>query len=572
MNEFRFILKRISRHKWFMAAALLLTAAQCLLKLMLPRMMGDIINTGLFTGDTGKVAGLGWKMLLVCILMGLFGYGANLLCAYIGQRFALDLRCELYRKISGLSVQQVSSFGSGSLITRLSGDTDTCAGFVFAVILLVTEPLLIMTGGIIMMWRIEALLGIFFVVFTVLQLLVMLFFIRRTTPGFMAVRKMVDHMNNHLQNFFSAFRLMKSSGTETDETQKFSETNRAVFDKAYAVQMKIAIFNPMIMLIMESAVACILYISGVKISEGSVSVGAMLSAINYAEQVLISIVAGGRIFRILAETQPSAARIIEVLETEPDIRDGESAAEAVFRDLRMEKVCFAYNDGTRVFDGLDLEIHAGEMLAVVGSIGSGKTTLAGLCARLFDPAAGRILLNGTDIRSLKLEDVRRLAALVEKQSAVLEGTLRENIVFGRENISEESITRALSTAQMGDYLEKHPEGLDTYLVSMGKSLSGGEKQRLTIARALAGEPGLLVLDDSTSSLDYETEKNLFAALRENYPDMAILLTTNRLPSALRADRILVLDKNGKTDEGSDSELRQRCELYRRMCMAQDMRA
>lgn len=571
MKEIRFILRKISDQKWFMAAALIMTAVQCLLKLLLPRIMGDIVNIGIFTGNAGEAAALGWKMLGVCVLMGLIGYGSNLLCAFIGQRFALDLRCELYEKISGLSVQQVSSFGSGSLITRLIADTDTCANFVFAIILLVTEPLLIVTGGVIMMWRIAPVFGLFFVIFVAVQLIIMFFFIRMTTPGFMSMRKMIDRMNNHLQNFFSIFRLMKSYGTETEENQKFGETNKAVFDKAYAVQMKLAVFNPVIMLIMELAVACILYLSGKQVSVGAVSVGEMLSAINYAEQVLVSVVAGGRIFRILAETKPSAARIIEVLETEPEMKDGGTPVEEAFRELRMENVRFAYNDGTRVFDSIDFGIRAGEMLAVVGSIGSGKTTLAGLCARLFDPSEGSILMNGTDIRCFRIDDYRRCVSLVEKQSAVLEGTLRDNIVFGRENIDDEAVKRAAETAQLGDYLAKNREGLDTYLVSMGKSLSGGEKQRLTIARALSGNPGLLVLDDSTSSLDYETEKRLFSALRENYPDMAVILTTNRLPSALRADRILVLDKNGKADEGSNSELRERCELYRRMCAAQDMR-
>ena len=343
-----------------------------------------------------------------------------------------------------------------------------------------------------------------------------------------------------------------------------------MFEKAWSVHKKLAVFNPLIMLIMDLAVASVLYISGRQVSAGTVSVGVVLSAITYAEQVLMSITAGGNMFRVIAETKPSAARILSVLDAEPDMKDGNQRLEQPFSELCMKDVRYAYPDGTQVFDSLNFRISAGEMIAAVGPIGCGKTTLAGLCARLFDPSSGSVSINGTDLCSLLLEDVRGTAVLVEKQTAVLEGSIQDNIVFGRENIGMDAVLKAVSAAQLDKYIEQSPEGLNTYMLSMGKSLSGGERQRLTIARALAGAPGLLVLDDSTSSMDYETEKNLFIALRSQYPDMAILLTTNRLPSALRADKIIVLDEGKIVGEGTDAELRESCGLYLRMCAAQDM--
>lgn len=570
MDDFRYILHKMSRQKWLSTVALLLTACQCILELWLPLLMADIVNLGIFGRSMQQITNLGTKMFVACVLMGISGYSSSLLCAAAGQRFALGLREELYKKIYSLSVEQITDFGPGSLITRLTTDIDICSNFIFSLILLVAEPLILMIGGIIMMWRITSSFGIVFVIFIVIQLLVMILFIRSTTPEFIAMRKMVDKMNSLLQNSFSRFRLIKAFNSGAEEISLFSDTNRNVYEKSYIVQMKLAVFNPIIMLIMNLAIAGVLFISGKQVSIGAVSVGAILSAITYAEQVLLSITAGGQMFRVLAETKPSIARIREVLDTEPSLKDGEQSFTEPFRELRMENISFSYPNGVRVFDSLNFQIHAGEMLAIIGSTGSGKTTISGLCARLFDPQEGKVFLNGKDIRSLKIEDLRNIAALTEKNSAVLEGTVIENIIFGRENISEESIKTAVSAAQLDDYLEKSEGGLSAYLVSMGKSMSSGERQRLTIARALAGNPGLLILDDSTSAIDYETERKMFAAIRNTYPSMAILITTNRLPTALCADKILVLDEGRIIDEGSDYDLRHNCELYRRMCMAADM--
>jgi ATP-binding cassette subfamily B protein len=502
--------------------------------------------------------------------MGAMGYSAGLLCAVAGQRFALSLRCETYDKICDLSVLQVSRVGTGSLITRLTTDIDTCAEFVYALILMVIEPGLLMIGGVLMMWRISSKLGLVFVLFVIVQLLIMFMFIHMTSPGFVVMRQKIDEMNGRLQSAFSRFRLIKAYGTEKKENSWISETNKRVYEASYAVQMKLAVFNPLIMLVMDLAVACVLYISGWQVSKGTMHIGLVLSAITYVEQVLLSITVGGRMFHIIAETIPSAGRIIEVMDLDPAMKDGEETLESNFQSLKMHHVCFSYKEGVQVFHSLDFEINAGEMVAVIGTVGCGKTTLTGLSARLFDVDKGQILLNGVDIRSFSIDDVHRMIALVEKNTAVLEGTIWDNIIFGRKDIDDSDVLRALLVAQMEEYLDNHPEGKDTFLMSMGKNISAGEKQRLVIARALAANPGLLVLDDSTCSLDYKTEKNLYKAIKDNYPHIAILFTTNRLPSALQADRIVILEDGKVADVGTDEELRERCELYRRICKAQDM--
>ena len=551
------------------AAALLLTLLQCVMELHLPRLMAEAVDSGLMYGDARLLAEIGKRMLILAVAMGAAGYGASVSCLAAGERLALGLRDELYEKIHTLSVRQVSGLGHGSLITRLTVDAEVCAGLVQALVLFLAEPLFLMAGGVVMMWLIAWQLGLVFVGFVAAQLICMVFFIRLTAADYARARAMTDALNGRLQDALSHFRMSKAYNAGAAEKRRFEQSAAELLEASYRVQRKIAVFNPLIMLIMNLAVAAVLLLSGVLVPEGGMKVGTVLSAITYCEQVLLAIAASGRVYRVIVEAQPSARRLYELLETVPELEDGGEEPDGPFRELRFEAVDFSFPEGGSVLSGVSFSLRAGETLAVVGPVGSGKTTLAGLCLRLCDATGGRVLLNGRDLRGLSPEKLRRIAALSEKQSAVLEGTVEENIVFGREGIARGDIERAVSAAQLSAYIEKCPAGLGTELGSMGAGLSGGEKQRLTIARALAGKPGLLVLDDSTSCLDYETERRLLAAIREAYPDTAVLLIGNRAAGAAMADRVLVLEDGRVCAQGSDRELRERSAFYRRICAAQE---
>lgn len=567
------MIRRAFRYRALVAASVILTAVQCVMKLRLPRLMSYAVNTGLQHKDLSLLKAVGLNMLITCILMGISGYCANLFSAVSGQRFALELRREAYRRISNLSVSQVYRLGTGSLITRLTTDIDICAMLIHAMILLVIEPVLMTIGGVWMMWMIGPAFGAVFVGFVAIQLFVMVIFIWKTAPGFMRVRTEMDTMNRGLQNTFGIFRLIRSSGTQSRESGSFDVLNTDFFRRSYEVQKLVAFFNPFIMLTMNLSVAAVLFLSGWEVSSGRLNIGMLLMAISYSEQVLMSIMTGGQMYRMITETQPSARRILQILETDPDLVDSaESESAGPFRELVFDSVRFEYPEGGKVLDGLSFSIRRGETKAVIGPVGSGKSTMAALCARLYDVTGGRILVNGRDIRSLRQEDLRRTVALVEKHPALLRDTLRENIVFGRENISEEEIRKAASAARFTLPPEQESGIAGQSAVSAGRKFSGGETQRLGITRALAGNPGLLVLDESTSALDYETEKELLSAVRREYPDLAILFITSRLPSARRANDILVLEGGKAAAEGEDRVLRARCELYRRMTEIQNSEA
>ena len=563
------MIRRAFRYRVLVAASVILTAVQCVMKLRLPRLMSYAVNTGLQHKDLSLLKAIGLNMLITCVIMGISGYCANLFSAVSGQRFALDLRREVYRRISSLSVSQVYRLGTGSLITRLTTDIDICAMLIHAMILLVIEPVLMTAGGVWMMWLIGPLFGAVFVCFVAVQLFVMVIFIRKTAPGFMRVRTAMDTMNWGLQNTFGIFRLIKSSGTQIHESGSFDALNSEFFRRSYDVQKLVAFFNPFIMLTMNISVAAVLFLSGWEVGSGRLNIGMLLMAISYSEQVLMSIMTGGQMYRMITETQPSAHRILQLLKTDPDLVDAGSENTGSFDELVFDSVQFGYPEGGKVLDGLSFSIRRGETKAVIGPVGSGKSTMAALCARLYDVTEGRILLNGMDIRSLRMADLRKTVALVEKHPVLLRESLRENIVFGRENISEEDIRKAASAARFLLPMEQEYGNTGLSAVSATRNFSGGEMQRLGITRALAGNPGLLVLDESTSALDYETEKELLLAVRREYPDLAILFITGRLPSAQRANDILVLEDGKAAAEGDDRELRAHCELYRRMTEIQN---
>lgn len=565
MEDLWYMTQRLLHPKSMFLLSLSATFIRCLFALWMPRLVADAVDAAVMLADARVVAYVGVRMLVACMGMGVFGYIANICCAVIGQRFSLRLREEAYDKIQDLSVAETQEVGYGSLITRLTTDIDVCSGLVQSMVTLLVEPVTLAVGGVVMMWLTARALGAIFVVFVVVQLTLMAFFVRATAPGFMRVRRMTDAFNRRLEHALAGFRLAKTSTTESLEVSRVTTDAEALFASGLAVRRVIAFFNPLLMLVMNLAMASIMMIAGGLIAADGMRVGSVLSAINYAEQVLLSIAAIGNVYRVLTETKPSAARVREVLMLTPKMRDGSKVWDGGFSELRFEDVRFSYQGAAPVIDGLSLTIRSGETVAMIGGVGSGKTTVAWLANRLVDVTSGRVFLNDADVRDYRMVDVRRAVALVEKQTAVMEDSVAGNVSFGREGVSADDIDEAIKVAQLEDYVAQQPQGLLTPLRSMGRTLSGGERQRLTIARALAGHPGLLVLDDCTSALDYLTEARLLESLRSRYPEMAVLLITNRLASARRADRIVVLKEGMIAGEGTDSDLRQGCEGYQAIC-------
>ena len=570
MKDLLFISKRFWRHRWLLLCAAILTAVSCAAELALPNMMAGIVNEGLLERRVEAVRAGSAAMLVTVLVLGLAGFGTFLSCAAASERFALELREELYGKITALSVGQVESIGAGPLITRLTGDTAVCASFAEVLLQMLLEPVLLLIGGVVMMWRISRAFDAVFLAFAALQSVLVLLFVRKTMPLFLNVLEKNDKMNGFLQSELRCLRLIKAYGGETRESAAFGNFTEEIRAAQMGVRRWTAFFDPLILLVVNSAVACILLLSGLQ-AGGTLRAGSILEAMTYAEQVLLSIVISGRLFSQVAEARASAGRLAEVFRTEPSVTDGEMpVTSGGIGRLVLRDVSFRYpSGGAPVLSELDLTFERGAFVAVCGSAGCGKTTLSRLLCRVCDPTSGQILADGTDLRNYRLDGVRRSIAVVEKNMDIIEGTITENILYGRADITEADVEWALEVSGAAELVRALPEGRDAWARSLGTSLSGGDRQRLALARALAGRPSVLVMDDCTSSLDYTTERTVLRSIRKNCPDLTVILMTQRVPSVQGADLVVCIGEDGRARSGAPEELKETSPLFALLCRSQE---
>ena len=567
MKDLRKLLRLFFKQKTRICLAAVFSAAQCAAQIYLPILMAQIVDHGIVEGDLTWIPRNGVRMLLTCFVLSGCGYAAHILSVVSSERFAVDLRTQAYNRICDLSVDDVARFGTGSLITRLTADVQVCASLMGAMLQITLSPLLLMIGGTVIVWKMNARMGIIFFVFIVVQIALMLLFIRKTSPMFQRVFTYIDRINARLQEVLSRLRLVKILTREPSERESFNQLNTEFMLFGISVQKIVSVFQPVVMMIVDCAVAAVLLFAARSPSGQGVRIGEVMETISYAQQILLSIVITGRLFRLISQSLPGAARLREILDAESSLADGETPLGEPVRTLTLENVSLVYPASGEALSDFSITVRQGDFLAFIGPTGCGKSSLASLCARLRDASAGRILLNGAGIASFHLDDVRRRIALVEKDTDILAGTFRDNILFGRDYVGEEDLRTACEAAQCLPLLRTLPEGYDSEIASMGRSLSGGERQRLAIARALAGNPDVLLLDDCTSSLDYATEERLLREVRSAYPALTILLFTQRTASAAKASCVVYMEKGRKIDSGSDASLRRTCSAYRALCAA-----
>lgn len=543
--------------------AAVLTAVSCAAELALPNMMADIVNEGLLGRRIEAVQAGSANMLITVLILALAGFGTFMTCAAVSERFALELREELYEKIMVLSVRQVEDIGAGPLITRLTGDTNVCASLAQVSLQMLLEPALLLIGGVVMMWRISHAFDAVFLAFVALQSVLVLLFVYKTMPLFLKALEKNDRMNGFLQSELRCLRLIKAYGEESRESAAFGRFTEEIRAAQMGVRRWTALFDPMILLVVNSAVACILLLSGSQ----ALRAGSVLEAMTYAEQILLSIVISGRLFSQAAEAKASAGRLAEILRAEPAVTGGKTPVPSGgIGRIILRNVSFRYS-GAPVLSGLDLTFEQGAFVAVCGSAGCGKTTLSRLLCRVCDPTSGQILADGTDLRSYQLDGVRRSIAVVERTMDIIEGTIAENILYGREDISEKDVEWALEVTGADELVRALPEGRDAWASSA--SLSGGDRQRLALARALAGRPSVLVMDDCTSSLDYATERAVLRSIRENCPGLTVILMTQRVPSVEGADLVVCIGEDGRAKSGTAEQLRESSPLFALLCRSQE---
>ena len=542
MRDIIKITKKYFKYPLFYILALIFTTFQGISEIVLPRYMGDIVNLGIMTKNLDVVYKIGTKMLIFTVILGISGYLSFIFINIAVLRFGNEARTKLYDKVTKLEYKTVKDIGGGSVITRLTGDVEKVISVVKVTIDLIYKPLLLSVGGFIMIFRINLNFAFVFLSFIIIQIIIIYIFIHKSAPMFMAVQLRIDAINAKLQAVLRSMRLIKSSTTEGYEESSFEGKNKDLYSSNIKVLSLMSALNPIVMFIMNITIVVIVVMIGYQSKDNSTTIGNVMMSITYAEQILMSIMISSNLARKISEISPSLKRLLEIDEAELP-PNGTEVLEKV-ETIEFEDVTKAYVENRPVVEKLNFKLTSGDRIAIVGGTAGGKSTLAMLAAGLTDVTEGAVKINGINVEDYDKQTVRRKIAVVGAyNNSIYSGTYIDNISLGRD-IDRDAGVKAAKAAEIDEFISSLDYGYDSLAYSSGNTISGGQRQRLMIARALASSPDVLILDDSTSSLDYSTEKKVLDNIASEYAGITLILITERAGSAASCDKSYTLEKGG----------------------------
>ncbi len=551
-------------------------AVQALCELSLPRYMASAVNDGIVRaqgGDMGYLAGVALAMFGLC----LGSVVASALCGFLASRLAAtvakSLRSQIFSQVMRFSPAQVNRFTPSSLITRSTNDVTQIQ---MTIVLLLRIVLLAPLMGAIAIVQVVALGGgLLWIVgaslLAVLAIMIALYVL--AMPKFRRMQSLVDRVNLVAREMLDGVMSIRAFGREDHELEKFDGASRDLMETQLYVNRAMTLMMPALTLVMNLATVAIVWFGAQGVDVGSMQVGDIMAFISYAMMIVMAFLMVTMVAVLLPRAEISAGRINEVLAEEPAIREVEKpqslAGSAAKGELAFNDVSFAYPDAEgMVVEHVSFKTHPGKTTAIIGSTGSGKSTLVQLAPRLYDPTGGEIELDGVDLRQLSLAELRSRIGYVPQQNFLFTGTIASNVKYGDTSISDDEMARAIHLAQADDLVASSAHGVDTAITQGGTNVSGGQRQRLAIARALALRPEVLVLDDSFSALDYATDARLRRALAAETKDMAVVVVAQRVASIMQADEILVLDEGKVVGQGTHQELLETCPAYREIATSQ----
>jgi len=559
----RKILKYLKPYWLFALMTPIAMVVEVLVELYQPRLMAKIVDDGVLGGDLPLIVTTGLLMLALSVVGGIGGVGSAYFGTAAAQNFADSLRRDVFRRVTSLSQQQTDKFTTGSLVTRLTNDVTQMQGFVGMGLRMFVRVLMQFGGGLIMVLTLNVRFGLVFLLSMPLQLILVLLVMHKVHPLFKLSQQRLDKVNSVVQENVTGARVVKAYVREEKEIKRFGVANDEMVDVTLRIQNTFATMGPFLTIIMNAAVIAIIFIGGYQVQARAMDVGEVMAAVTYVSQVLSSMMMMTFMFNAITRARASAERLVEVLDTTPAIENGEYIPEGDCRSVEFCDVTFRYPGaaGRPVLDHINLKVEPGQTVAIVGATGSGKTSLVSLIPRFYDTESGVVKVGGVDVREYDLAALREKIGFVLQKSELFTGTIRENILWGDENATEEEVRRAAEIAQAAEFINDFNDGYDTMVTEKGASLSGGQKQRMSIARAILKKPDLLIFDDSTSAIDLGTEARLQKALRDNLQDTTVIIIAQRVASAMGADKIAVLEDGRIAAWGTHEELLQNSEIY-----------
>lgn len=550
----------------------LCSAGEAVLELLLPKAMSQIVDVGIANGDKEYILAMGLKMILMALASLVMGVGAAALAARAGMGFGANVRAAEYAQVQRFSFANIEHFSTASLITRLTNDVSSVQmTLMMGMRMLVRAPVMLITA-LVMALTIGLQLSQVFLVVLPLLLILVAIVIRYVGPFFTALQKSTDDLNLVVQEDLNAIRVVKSFVREDREQEKFAQRSDTLRDTAERAYSFVVLFVPLVTLIMGGTIMAIMWLGGHYVVGGSMLSGDLIAFFTYASEILMSLMMVAMVMMVLTRSIACGKRIVEVLEEQPEITD--SAADPALTvengDVDFDHVYFKYHKDSDAWNLEDVCLHidSGMTVGILGGTGSAKSTLVSLIPRLYEATEGVVSVGGHDVREYTMEALRQGCAMVLQKNTLFSGTIRENLLWGDPNATEDQLWAACRAACADEFLERMPDGLDTDLGQGGVNVSGGQKQRLCIARAILKKPKVLILDDSTSAVDTATDAKIRQAFRQDLPGTTKLIVAQRVTSVMDADLILVMDDGAVAAQGTHEELMKTCEIYREVYESQ----
>ena len=559
-------------YRLYVMLGVLFSAGEAVLELELPQAMSEIVDVGIAGGDRSYILLTGLKMFLMAMAALGCGVGAAVLAAKAAMGFGANLRQAEYEQVQRFSFANIEHFSTASLITRLTNDVSSVQMTLFmGMRMCVRAPVMLVTA-LVKAMEISLDLSQVFLVAVPLLIIAVVIVIRYVGPFFTALQNATDDLNLVVQENLNAVRVVKSFVREDEEEKKFRVRRDRLRDTAERAFGFVVMFMPIMIMIMGGTIVSLMWLGGHDVAEGTLLSGDLMAFFTYASEILMSLMMVSMVLMFLTRAIACGKRIVEVLDEQPQITDAQAdpALTVENGDIRFEHVYFKYHPTAEDWNLTDIDLHieSGMTVGILGGTGSAKTTLVSMIPRLYEVDKGAVCVGGHNVKDYTMEALRSGCAMVLQKNTLFSGTIRENLRWGRADATDAEIEEACRMACADEFIRRMPDGYDTYIEQGGTNVSGGQKQRLCIARAILRRPKVLILDDSTSAVDTATDARIRGALKTALPGTTKLIIAQRITSVMDADMILVLDDGHVVGQGTHTQLMESCEIYREVYESQ----